>query len=145
MRTSGPSACQRVAVLDQALITAPASADAEQVERLDERVDRRFRHRFEHNAEQAAGAEKIAFPQGVAGVFRQGRVENARHFRPALQPPRHLSRVLLVALQAHAQGTHAAQSEDDVVRPGAMPEIGDHRAHRQPAFLVGNDRAEHHV
>src|SRR5690348_5613186 len=53
------AAALRVGRLDQAFITAPAGADAEQVERVDKSVDRRFRHRFQHHAEQPAGAEKI--------------------------------------------------------------------------------------
>src|SRR5437588_3337506 len=56
--------------LDQALVAAPAGADAEQVERVDEGVDRFFRDRFQYEAEQPAGAEEIALPELVAGVLR---------------------------------------------------------------------------
>src|SRR3954453_18384123 len=63
---------------DQALIAAPAGADAEQVEFVYQRIDRCFGRGVEHDTEQSAGAEKVAFPEPVAGVLRQGRVEHAR-------------------------------------------------------------------
>ena len=130
---------------DQALIAAPAGADAEQVERVDHRVDRRLGRRLEDHAEQSAGAEKVALPQRVARVFRQSRVEHARDFRPGLQPARHGERILLVPLQPHRQCAQPAQREIDIVGAGAVAEIGGHRAHRQVHLLVGDDRAEHHV
>src|SRR5271155_5171572 len=82
--------------LDQALEPAPTGADAEQVERVDQRVDRLFGRWLQHHAKQSAGAEEIAFPQGMARIFGQGRVKHPRHFGPGLQPARHYERILLV-------------------------------------------------
>src|SRR5262249_50873101 len=112
--------------LDQALIAAPAGADPEQIERGDKAVDRRLRDRLQHDAEQSACAEKISLPQRVAGIFGERRVEDARYVRPALQPARDLDCVPLMPFETDAQRAHAAQSEEDVVRPGAMAEIGYH-------------------
>src|SRR3979490_1854393 len=47
--------------------SAPRRANAEQAEFVEEGVHRRVRDRFEHDAEQAAGAGKIAPPDGMAG------------------------------------------------------------------------------
>src|SRR5438067_2494556 len=68
------AAALREGGLDQALIPAPAGADAEQIERVDEGGDRLLRRRLQHHPEQTAGPEEIAFPQLVAGVFLQRRV-----------------------------------------------------------------------
>ncbi len=131
--------------LDQAFETAPAGADAEQIESVDQGIDRRFRRRLQHHPEEAAGTEKIAFPQGVAGILGQRRIEHARNLGPGLQPAGDRQRVSLVAFEPHAQGAQSAQGEVDVVRPGAMTDIGGHRAHLFVHLLGGDDGAEHHV
>ena len=63
---------------------------------------------MEHDSEQARSAEEIALPDCVAGIFRQGRVEDPRHLRPPLQPSRDGRRVRVMLAQPDRHGPYTA-------------------------------------
>src|SRR5947209_20012004 len=76
----------------EALVAAPAIADAEQLQAVDEL---RAVARLQLEREQARGALEVAQPIFVPRAVRQRRVENPPDVRLALEPPRNLERALL--------------------------------------------------
>ena len=71
---------------DEAFEAAIGEAEAEEGEGVEEGVDFCGRHGVKLDAEQAGGARKIAFPEGVAGVGFQGGMEDAGDLRVLFKP-----------------------------------------------------------
>ena len=60
---------------DEAFKAAPRKPHAEQLDRVEQGIDSLLRRRLQHNAEQAGRAGKIPFPDRVAGIALQCRVQ----------------------------------------------------------------------
>src|SRR3546814_9040467 len=95
----------------QAFVAAPACADAEQLDAVDQRRRRLLPAGLESEAEESGRAGEVAAPDGMAGIGRQGRIEQAVDLRPLVQPLGQLQRVGLMALQPHRQGAQARSEE----------------------------------
>src|SRR3546814_18945578 len=70
----------------QAFVAAPACADAEQLDAVDQRRRRLLPAGLESEAEESGRAGEVAAPDGMAGIGRQGRIEQAVDLRPLVQP-----------------------------------------------------------
>src|SRR3546814_7644789 len=66
----------------QAFVAAPACADAEQLDAVDQRRRRLLPAGLESEAEESGRAGEVAAPDGMAGIGRQGRIEQAVDLRP---------------------------------------------------------------
>ncbi len=69
----------------------------------------------EFDGQQAIGAAAIALPQRMAGIARQGRAQDARHFGASLQPFGHAQRVAAMHRHPRRHGAHAAQDQVGIV------------------------------
>src|SRR5262245_27305289 len=82
---AGPQSCW-ISGHHQAFVSATAVAELEEIHVIEERGECTIGITFQCETEQAGGAEKIALPDAVAGVFGQSRVMNPVDLRTLLQP-----------------------------------------------------------
>src|SRR5262245_56314647 len=95
----------------EALEAAPGSADAEQGQLVQEGVNRCDGSRLEYDAEKPARAGKIPFPDGMAGMALEGRMQHAQDFGAGFQPARDLHSRGVMLGEAHPHRAQSAQAE----------------------------------
>src|SRR5215471_13482516 len=129
----------------KAFKSAPGSADAEQGQLVQEGVNRFDGSRLEYDAEKPARASKVPFPDRMAGMALEGRMQHAQHLGAGLQPARDLHSRSVMLGETHPHGAQSAQAEKHVVRPDAEPHFKYCFLKTLPGRVSGGDCAQHYV
>jgi hypothetical protein len=92
----------------QAFEAAPGSADAEQGQLVQEGMNGCDGSRLEYGAEKSARAGKIPFPDRVAGMALEGRMEYAHYFGAFFEPAPDLHAGGVMLGETHPHGAQSA-------------------------------------
>ena len=130
---------------NQALETAPAGAQAKELERLDEARVGRLVAGLQLDGEQARSAAELGSPQLVVGIGRERGVEHAHDLGLVFQPARDLEGAGLVPFEAHAERPQPAQAEPADVGRGRGAVAHAPAASGLERFVGARGEPEHDV
>ncbi len=130
----------------EALEAAPGPAHAEELHAVEHRWLIAARGLGSSRIENTLpDAGEVAGEDGVVGMARQGRVDDAANARLGFEPARPVRWSGAVLLHAQSEGAEAARGEEAIVGGGAEAQAQMRILERGPGRFIGRDGAEHRV